>query len=523
MPKTPRRVGRPARGRKLRHYALLAGVLAVAGLCALAPAQAADGEFEGEHTYKQADGKEVAIKAPTSKERAKINSIERAGKAVTAEEEKLISDYFRYRIAELTWKESIPTLHGKRKDVKSKDLGQLGRAPASDLHVRLNELLLDEMQKVAADKRYPRAVRVNAVLMIGDLDEREAAGLNASVPLPEAEPILFGIFKDESTHDVLRIEALVGLMRHAEAGMQASANDELLKQAMKFLEAKELPKGKDPAGHLWLRMLACDTIKILADKGPEANQPNVVAAVEAYMVEKGAELWVRCRAAETLGHFEAKGLQSTAAADAKVLASLVVEISKMHDRLLESAGVEASKKKKKTAAAPRPAKEGEEEAPPAIPEHVQKVAFEAVFEQLLEVRYGLVGVQNNAKEKSSATRGLFAASDPAGQKFITDVVTQIDKMIKKLKDTKEDKTTIDLLAEVSAEGVKLEGQLKGANAAQPGENTAPEKAATPAAASADSSNAKGGKSTADKGATRSTINKPPAGNRNAEESAVGSP
>ena len=522
MPKTPRRVVRPVRGREwLRLSALLAGVLAAAGLYALAPAQAADGEFEGEHTYKQADGKEVAIKAPTSKDRAKINAIERAGKAATAEEEKLISDHFRYRIAELTWKENIPALPGKRKDVK-KDLGTLGRAPASDLHVRFNKMLLDEMQKVAADKRYPRAVRVNAVLMIGELDQREPSGLNAGVPLPDAEPILSGILKDESMHDVLRIEALVGLMRHAKAGMQASANDELLKQAIVFLEAKEPPKGKDPVGHFWLRMLACDTIKILAEKGPEANQPNVVAAVEAYVVEKGAELWVRCRAAETFGHIEAKSLQATANVDAKILASLVVEISKTHDRLLEAAGVEANKKKKKTTAAPRPVNEGEENAPPSIPEHVQKVAFEDVFGQLLEVRYGLVGVQNNAKEKTSATRGLFAASDPAGQQFIKDLVDQIDKMIKKLKDTKAEKSTIDLLAEVSAEGVKLEGRLKGANAAQPGEkNENPDKAA-PAAGNADTSDAKSEKSATSKGGSR-TGTKPPAGNRNAEESAVGSP
>ena len=488
---------------------LLAAALVMApAISSFAQAQSSDGDFEGERTYKQADGKEVEIKEPARKDGSKIQAILRAGKANTAEEEKLISGFFRFRVAELTWKENIPDLQKKRKDIKNKILGQLGRAEASDLHVRLNEMLLDEMQKVAVDKRYPRAVRVNAVLMIGELDEREPKGLEAGVPMPEAEPVLLGFLKDEALHDALRIDALIGLMRHAESGMPANRNAELVDEVVKLLEAKELPKGRSPVGHLWFRMLACDMLKILAEKGPEANQPKAVAAVEAFIAEKGPELWMRCHGAETLGAIEAKSLQPTAPAAAQNLAAMVVDISKTHERLLEAAGVEASKKKKKTPSAPNAQKDGEEDTAPAIPENVQRVASEAVVEDLFRVRFGLVGAEIN--KDNSTERGLYAASDPAGQKFIQELVDSIDKMVKKLKDTK--KTTVELLADVAAEGATLEAQLKSANAEKAPEGQPAEKVAEPAAGNAKTVKEPGRAST-----------KPPAGNSGATESAVGAP
>jgi len=461
--------------------ALLAAVLAApASLSRIAQAQSSDGDFEGEHAYKQADGKEVEIKEPAKNYRLKINNALRAGKASTAEEEKLVSDHFRFRVASLTWKENIPDLQKLRKDIKSKDLGLVGRADAPDLHERLNKMLLDEMQKVALDKRYPRAVRVNAVLMLGELDQREPKGLDAGVPLPEAEPVLFKFLEDDKLHDAYRIDALVGLMRHAasNAGLAGGGNAELVKEMTKFLEAKELPKGKSPAGHLWLRMLACDTIKILAEKTPEANQPKVVAALEAFLVEKGIEHWIRCHAAAALGAIEVKSLQATAAPTAQALAALVVEISKTHERLLEAAGVEASKKKKKTVA-PAPGQESQEDAPPVIPENVQKVASEEVVDDLFQVRFGLVGAEIN--KDNSTDRGLLAASNPEGQKFILELVDLIDKkMVKALKD--KNKTTIELLAEVAGQGAELENRLKSQNAEKQSEAVqTPDKVATPAA------------------------------------------
>ncbi|HEV7226276.1 MAG TPA: hypothetical protein VGN42_26450, partial [Pirellulales bacterium] len=212
-----------------------------------------DGEFEGEHSYKLPDGKEVQLKELSSKARNqarnKIFDVLKVGKAATAEDEKAFADYFRLLIAELTWKENIPSLPEKCKSLKDKELRKAGGAAAPDLHVRLNKLILDEMQKVAKDKRYPRAVRLNCVLMIGELDQSEPHGNTLGTPLPEAAPVLMGIFADESLHYVLRIDALVCLKRHVNADLPAERRRALVDALAGLLKTKDAPKGKSPLGH----------------------------------------------------------------------------------------------------------------------------------------------------------------------------------------------------------------------------------------------------------------------------------
>jgi len=261
-----------------------------------------DGEFEGEHSYKLPDGKEVKFKELSSKERnrefGKLKDLLKSGKAASAEDVKTFADYCRLLIAELTWKENIPSLPEKRKSVKTKELSKLGGAAAPDLHDQLNKMILDEMQKVAKDKRYPRAVRLNCVLMIGELDQSEPHGLTAGTPLPEATPVLMGIFADESLHYALRIDALVCLNRHVNADLPADRRRALVDSLASLLKTKDAPKGKSPLGHMWLRMVACEVIETMAAQGEEADQPEVIAGLKSLIGEKDTDLWLRCRAAE---------------------------------------------------------------------------------------------------------------------------------------------------------------------------------------------------------------------------------
>lgn len=477
----------------------LATVLALVSLWfvashALVRAQQPDGDFEGEHTYKQADGKEVELTEPKTAGQ-KIGSILRNGKTASAEEEKHFTDFFRYRLAEMTWKENITTLPKKRKDLKTRYIGPAGRGAAPDLHNRLNKLILDEFQKVAKDARYPRAVRLNCLLMIGELDQREPP-LGASppaIPLPEAEPVLFGIFKDESQHDALRIEALIGLERHAEANLPADQRAELVSAMTKLLKSKEPAKGKSPVGHQWMRMLACDLLSTLADKGAEANQPEVVDAFQTLITEKSSDLWLRCHAAGEMGYLQSKAFpQDKVMPLAQQIADLVVEVAQTNDRLMANAGLNAQKAK--GPAKPAPAKldtdktakkdgdEKEEEAPvaPAIPESVLKAAASDVAGQLIQIRYGLNGADvSDRNAQPSTDHALYAAGDQAGKAFIKDVVTRIDNMLKLLKDKKE---LYEQLANISAEGGDMQNWLKqqGAGAEQKPEQQ-PDKVVAPGA------------------------------------------
>jgi hypothetical protein len=469
-----------------------------------------DGEFEGEHSYKLPDGKEVQLKELSSKARNqarnKIFDVLKVGKAATAEDEKAFADYFRLLIAELTWKENIPSLPEKCKSLKDKELRKAGGAAAPDLHVRLNKLILDEMQKVAKDKRYPRAVRLNCVLMIGELDQSEPHGNTLGTPLPEAAPVLMGIFADESLHYVLRIDALVCLKRHVNADLPAERRRALVDALAGLLKTKDAPKGKSPLGHLWLRMVACDVIETMAGQGDDANQPEVIAGLKSFIGEKDTELWLRCRVAKVFGSLSSKALQNDAAGAARELGDLVVEVSKTHPRLLAAAGMEASKKKKpgKPEIVKKPDDESAEPESPPIPERVLDVATEDVVDQLLRIRFALTGAVMNAKEVP-ADRGIIAATpaaansaaaDANAKPFAAELLKSIDGMLKTLKDTKREK--VELLAEVATDGEKLEGLLK-AQAAPATTESAPVKTVTEKIPG---------------------VAKPPAGNSGAAESAV---
>ena len=447
--------------RRLVHLAL-ALALPLAACCSV-QAQQPDGDYEGDHTYKQPDGKVVDLTEP-KKAKSKIGGILRTGKATSAEEEKHFSDFFRYRLAEMTWKENVTSLPDMRKKLKNY-LAQAGRGSAPDLHVRLNKWILEDFQKVAEDARYPRAIRLNCVLMIGDLDQREAAigSGPAEIPLPEAERVLFSLFSDENQHAALRIEALRGLMRHAEHDLTADQRTELLAAAVKLIKAKEPPKGKSAIGHLWLRMLSCATVSILSGKGAEANQPGVVDALQSLIGDKSAPLWLRCYSANTFGSLQAKAFgEDKVLPLAQQLAGLVVEVAQTNDRLMEEAGVDAKKKAKTAPKPPVPGANEEEAAEsdrPAIPESLLKVAADDVAADLIYVYRGLTGADLNERNaQPSQTHALFGAAGQDAKTFVTDLAKRIDGMLNKLKDPK--KELHEQLADISTDGGELQAWLK---------------------------------------------------------------
>lgn len=437
--------------------------------CSCAQAQQPDGDFEGEHSYKAPDGKVVQL-TDSKVAKQKIGGILRAGKAATAEEEKHFTDFFRYRLAEMTWKENITSLPDMRKNLKNY-LGQAGRGAAPDLHVRLNKWILDDFQKIAKDARYPRAIRLNCILTISELDQREAplGGKPPAVPLAEAEPVLFEFFNDEAQHGALRIAAIRGLMRHAEGTLPADQRSELLAATLKLIKSKEPAKGKSAVGQVWMRVLACGMLQILAGNGADANQAESVGAIEAMVADKSAELWLRSYGSSIFGSLQAKAFPPEKVMPiSQQLADLIVEVAKTNDRLLADAGLNAQKKAK-TPAPPKPMppagnnENGEEEEAeddrPAIPESLLKVAADDVTADLLYIRFGLTGADLSSRApQSSSTHALYSAGDQAAKAFINELTTHIDDMLKKLKDPK--KELHEQLADVAADAGELQNWLK---------------------------------------------------------------
>ena len=108
-----------------------------------------------------------------------------------AEFDSYYSDYFlaRWSVLGKSDHRPIANLPECRKQVRN----DLHRAKG-DVHDHLNALVLEFMKAHAAENYHP-AVRVNAMLMIGDLNRVEPTGSAAAIPLPEALTMLLDAVK----------------------------------------------------------------------------------------------------------------------------------------------------------------------------------------------------------------------------------------------------------------------------------------------------------------------------------------
>ena len=83
------------------------------------------------------------------------------------------------------------------------------------------------MQKLAAGNYHP-AVRVNAMLMIGDLNRVE----QPPTPLPEALTVMIAAVQSDQLSDAVRATAMVGIKRHVAAGISEEDARKTLTAAM---------------------------------------------------------------------------------------------------------------------------------------------------------------------------------------------------------------------------------------------------------------------------------------------------
>ncbi len=115
----------------------------------------------------------------------KINAMLMAGQfpAGTQTEADFDDFYTKYFLAQWTHWENVNRLPDFRGQLRSSHLGR--HSNGTQVHDHLNQLVLDFMSKLAAGP-YCRAVRLNAMLMIGELNAVETP----PAPLPEALKVL---------------------------------------------------------------------------------------------------------------------------------------------------------------------------------------------------------------------------------------------------------------------------------------------------------------------------------------------
>jgi hypothetical protein len=176
-------------------------------------------------------------------------------------------------------------------------------------------LVLDFMAKLAAGNYHP-AVRVNAILAIGELSASEqTAGGAAAVPLPAALKVLVSAVQSAKLPDAVRAAAMVGILRHAEAGIADEGDRKSLTAVMLRLTAADSSGGSGASGHEWIVAQAIQTLGLLKSVGEDAAVYNAILKT---LGDAKFHFCTRRIAAESLGRLSYAGTTGIDAVEATV-------------------------------------------------------------------------------------------------------------------------------------------------------------------------------------------------------------
>ena len=168
---------------------------------------------------------------------------------------------------------------------------------------RLNTLALDFMNKVVRGNYNP-AARINAMLAIGELNSVEPSGNEPAVPLPAALTSLIAAVNDAKLPDAIHAVAMVGVLRHLEAGVRDEAARRSVSEAMLRLVTADPPAGTSAAGQEWIMAQAADALGLLGATG-DGNK--VFNALVGIVADARYSNRTRCVAARALGRLNYTG------------------------------------------------------------------------------------------------------------------------------------------------------------------------------------------------------------------------
>src|SRR5262249_54060774 len=142
-----------------------------------------------------------------------------------------------------------------------------GNAQAQAVHVYVRQYLFDECKKLVADEKQTMVTRVNALGIIGDLNQKEvspkppAPPTAQPQPLAAATPYLLNVFEDAKMPSALRVVALRGLLRHAQLGLPNKADVSAVETGMlKAAQDANVPMDCSEEAQEWMRRRAVEIL-----------------------------------------------------------------------------------------------------------------------------------------------------------------------------------------------------------------------------------------------------------------------
>jgi hypothetical protein len=224
-----------------------------------------------------------------------------------------IDDYFKkYFFPTMT--DTSPNGLGQlaklRDDLFKRYLRSANSKPAQDY---ITGLTSTTMGLIALGPYHP-AVRYNAVLILGELDQQYAskgANIKPPTPLPAGTNALLVLlekdeFKGVKIPPMLKVGALVGLQRHARFGIDPQYEKRVTQGAIGLIQQQETPAEMSAEVHHWLKCLAGQVLVQQYSSGPDGT---VNEALVSMIGDPEMSLEDRCCVAALLAEMDYSAAQ----------------------------------------------------------------------------------------------------------------------------------------------------------------------------------------------------------------------
>jgi hypothetical protein len=215
--------------------------------------------------------------------------------------------YYSYLFRSFSQLNQVAKLPERRQQISD----DLRRARTKEVH---DALLADTQFYMkgfitSTKKNFHPAVRYNAMLVIGDLNQDEVSSTQRFPnPLPSALDFLITEYKKPNQTESLKLAALLGIYRHAQLDFTASRipadrRTEITGLMLALANAKDPPAGSTPEGHLWMQRRAIDVLAALGTVGANVE---VNKTLVSYVRNPDADILLRCTAANSLSRLTEK-------------------------------------------------------------------------------------------------------------------------------------------------------------------------------------------------------------------------
>jgi hypothetical protein len=202
----------------------------------------------------------------------------------------------------------------KSRDVFLRSLENSSKNPPA--HTLLVDVTHRELSKIAQDPEFHPAVRYNAILVVGLLNETEPSRTSAKQapePYSKALPTLMAELKKPDNNEAVRVGALMGVARHLEwdnAKPAGAANKippplrgEVLAELTSIVSTKAPPTGRSPEGQTWLRRRA---LEALGNAFAQQLDASFAKLLDDIITNDSEPISLRCTAAEVMSRMDYK-------------------------------------------------------------------------------------------------------------------------------------------------------------------------------------------------------------------------